>query len=213
MDNLKEYINKNRESFDDKDLPEGHLDRFEELLGDRILDNRFDRVWTVLKDQEAALIDQGTTIRDRVIKLRGNRRRIGWVIGIAAALAALVTIGWPAEEGVPGGYGKGDEGSSIITTASPTKDWFAGVGNDQFEICTTYYDKVAELYEDLLRTNPDGDLQNTIELISEENISLIEQLPEEMEPEARAEVLKEYYGNLLDGLERIRERQQKNIRI
>ena len=140
MDNLKEYINKNRESFDDKDLPEGHLDRFEELLGDRILDNRFDRVWTVLKDQEAALIDQGTTIRDRVIKLRGNRRRIGWVIGIAAALAALVTIGWPAEEGVPGGYGKGDEGSSIITTASPTKDWFAGVGNDQFEICTTYYD-------------------------------------------------------------------------
>ena len=212
MDNLKEYINKNRESFDDKDLPEGHLDRFEELLGDRILDNRFDRVWTVLKDQEAALIDQGTTIRDRVIKLRGNRRRIGWVIGIAAALAALVTIGWPAEEGVPGGYGKGDEGSSIII-GSPTKDWFAGVGNDQFEICTTYYDKVAELYEDLLRTNPDGDLQNTIELISEENISLIEQLPEEMEPEARAEVLKEYYGNLLDGLERIRERQQKNIRI
>ena len=174
MDNLKEYINKNRESFDDKELPEGHLDRFEELLGDRILDNRFDRVWTVLKDQEAALIDQGTTIRDRVIKLRGNRRRIGWAIGIAAALAALVTIGWPAEEGVPGGYGKGDEGSSIITTASPTKDWFAGVGNDQFEICTTYYDKVAELYEDLLRTNPDGDLQNTIELISEENISLKE---------------------------------------
>ena len=213
MDSLNQYINKNRESFDDKDLPEGHLDRFEELLGDRILDNRFDRVWTVLKDQEAALIDQGTTIRDRVIKLRGNRRRIGWGIGIAAALAALVTIGWPAGEEFPSGFGKGDEGSSIITTASPTKDWFAGVGNDQFEICTTYYDKVAELYEDLLRTNPDGDLQNTIELISEENISLIEQLPEEMEPEARAEVLKEYYGNLLDGLERIRERQQKNIRI
>ena len=212
MDNLKEYINKNRESFDDKDLPEGHLDRFEELLGDRILDNRFDRVWTVLKDQEAALIDQGTTIRDRVIKLRGNRRRIGWAIGIAAAMAALVTIGWPAGEEFPSVFGKGDEGSSFIT-GSPTKDWFAGVGNDQFEICTTYYDKVAELYEDLLRTSPDSDLQNTLELISEENIPMIEQLPEEMEPEARAEVLKEYYGNLLDGLERIRERQQKNIRI
>lgn len=206
MDNLNQYINRNREAFDDKDLPEGHLDRFEELLGDRILDNRFDRVWTVLKDQEAALIDQGTTIRDRVIKLRGNRRRIGWAIGIAAALAALVTIGWPAEDGDV------IEGSSIISN-SPRKDWFAGVGNDQFEICTTYYDKVAELYEDLLRTSPDSDLQNTIELISEENIPLIEQLPEEMEPEARAEVLKEYYGNLLDGLERIRERQQKNIWI
>lgn len=212
MDNLNQYINRNREAFDDKDLPEGHLDRFEELLGDRILDNRFDRVWTVLKDQEAALIDQGTTIRDRVIKLRGNRRRIGWAIGIAAALAALVTIGWPAGEEFPSVFGKGDEGSSFIT-GSPTKDWFAGVGNDQFEICTTYYDKVAELYEDLLRTSPDSDLQNTLELISEENIPMIEQLPEEMEPEARAEVLKEYYGNLLDGLERIRERQQKNIRI
>jgi len=212
MDNLKEYINKNRESFDDKDLPEGHLDRFEERLGNRSLNNRSGRLRAVLTGSEAALREQGTTIRDRVIKLRGNRRRIGWVIGIAAALAALVTIGWPAGEKFPSGFGKGDEGSSFIT-GSPTKDWFAGVGNDQFEICTTYYDKVAELYEDLLRTSPDSDLQNTIELISEEKIPMIEQLPEEMEPEARAEVLKEYYGNLLDGLERIRERQQKNIRI
>ena len=212
MDNLKEYINKNRESFDDRDLPEGHLDRFEERLGSRTLNNRSGRLRTVLTGSEAALMEQGTTIRDRVIKLRGNRRRIGWVIGIAAALAALVTIGWPAGEEFPSGFGKGDEGSSFIT-GSPTKDWFAGVGNDQFEICTTYYDKVAELYEDLLRTSPDSDLQNTLDLISEENIPMIEQLPEEMEPEARAEVLKEYYGRLLDGLERIRERQQKNIRI
>lgn len=212
MDNLNQYINKNRESFDDKDLPEGHLDRFEERLGNRSLNNRSGSLKTLLTGSEAALREQGTTIRDRVIKLRGNRRRIGWAIGFAAALAALVTIGWPAGEEFPSRFGKGDEGSSFIT-GSPTKDWFAGVGNDQFEICTTYYDKVAELYEDLLRTNPDGDLQNTIELISEENISLIEQLPEEMEPEARAEVLKEYYGRLLDGLERIRERQQKNIRI
>ena len=118
MDNLKEYINKNRESFDDRDLPEGHLDRFEERLGNRSLNNRSGMLRTVLTGSEAALREQGTTIRDRVIKLRGNRRRIGWAIGIAAALAALVTIGWPAEEGVPGGYGKGDEGSSIITTAS-----------------------------------------------------------------------------------------------
>ncbi len=212
MDNLKEYINKNRESFDDKDIPEGHLDRFEERLGNRSLNNRSGRLRTVLTGSEAALREQGTTIRDRVIKLRGNRRRIGWAIGIAAALAALVTIGWPAGEEFPSVFGKGDEGSSFIT-GSPTKDWFAGVGNDQFEICTTYYDKVAELYEDLLRTSPDSDLQNTLELISEENIPMIEQLPEEMEPEARAEVLKEYYGRLLDGLERIRERQQKNIRI
>ena len=212
MDNIKEYINKNREAFDDKDLPEGHLDRFEERLGNRSLNNRSDRLRTVLTGNEAALREQGTTIRDRVIKLRGNRRRIGCAIGIAAALAALVTIGWPAGEEFPSGFGKGDEGSSFIT-GSPTKDWFAGVGNDQFEICTTYYDKVAELYEDLLRTSPDSDLQNTLDLISEENIPIIEQLPEEMEPEARAEVLKEYYGNLLDGLERIRERQQKNIKI
>ncbi|MBO6220666.1 MAG: hypothetical protein J6N46_01905 [Bacteroidales bacterium] len=212
MDNLNQYINRNREAFDDKDLPEGHLDRFEERLGSHSLNNRSGRLWRVLTGSEAALREQGTTIRDRVIKLRGNRRRIGWAIGIAAALAALVTIGWPAGEEFPSGFGKGDEGSSIII-GSPTKDWFAGVGNDQFEICTTYYDKVAELYEDLLRTSPDSDLQNTLELISEENIPLIEQLPEEMEPEARAEVLKEYYGNLLDGLERIRERQQKNIRI
>lgn len=77
MDNLNQYINRNREAFDDKDLPEGHLDRFEERLGSRTLNNRSGRLKTVLTGSEAALREQGTTIRDRVIKLRGNRRRIG----------------------------------------------------------------------------------------------------------------------------------------
>ena len=32
MDKLEEYFKLNREAFDDQDVPEGHLDRFEERL-------------------------------------------------------------------------------------------------------------------------------------------------------------------------------------
>ena len=67
-----------------------------------------------------------------------------------------------------------------------------------------YYDKVAEYYETMLKTDPVGEMENAIDMVIDETIPLIDQLPEEMEPEARAAVLKEYYSNLLDGLDRIK---------
>ena len=47
-------------------------------------------------------------------------------------------------------------------------------------------------------------MQNTIETITKETIPMIEQLPDEMDPDAKAAVLKEYYGDLLEGLDRIK---------
>lgn len=165
MDNLKEYINKNLESFNDQELPEGHQEKFESMLGDGY---------------------PATSWKKPVIK-----RSIWWSVGIAAALAAIFFIGRP---------GNNDE-TQIIES---NKDWFAGIGNDQFEICNAYYDKVAEFYETMLKNAPEGEMENAIDMVVDETIPLIDQLPEEMEPEARAAVLKEYYGNLLDGLVRIK---------
>jgi hypothetical protein len=165
MDNLKEYINKNLESFNDQELPEGHQERFEARLADAY---------------------SATTGKKPVI-----RHSIWWSVGIAAALAAIFFIGRPDT----------NEPTQIIES---NKDWFAGIGNDQFEICNTYYDKVAEFYETMLKTDPEGEMENAIDMVIDETIPLIDQLPEEMEPEARAAVLKEYYSNLLDGLDRIK---------
>lgn len=167
MDNLKEYINQNLESFNDQELPDGHQERFEAMLA----------------DDYPAQLRKG---KNPVI-----RRSVWWSVGIAAALAAVFFIGRPDT----------NDATQIIES---NKDWFAGIGNDQFEICNAYYDKVAEFYETMLKTDPEGEMENAIDMIIDETIPLIDQLPEEMEPEARAAVLKEYYGNLLDGLVRIK---------
>ena len=165
MDNLKEYINKNLESFNDQELPEGHQERFEARLADAY---------------------SATSGKKPVI-----RHSIWWSVGIAAALSAIFIIGRPDT----------NEPTQIIES---NKDWFAGIGNDQFEICNAYYGKVAEFYETMLKTDPVGEMENAIDMVIDETIPLIDQLPEEMEPEARAAVLKEYYSNLLDGLDRIK---------
>lgn len=118
-------------------------------------------------------------------------RRIVWAaIAVAAALAAVIFIN---RQGIK---------DDFMITGQNT-DWFANVGNSEVEICQAYYEKVGELYEVILSHHPDGSLDDSISSIAEETIPLLDQLPDEMDPEARAAVLKEYYGDLLDGLERI----------
>ncbi len=103
--------------------------------------------------------------------------------GIAAAIAAAVIfMNRPAER---------HEG------------WFAGVGNDQLEICQAYYGKMAEFYETILKGDVDGTRLSELEAIAGEGVPLVDQLPDEIAPETRAAVLKEYYGALLDGMDRL----------
>ena len=152
MDNLEEYIKRNREAFDDQELPEGHLERFEARLGS----GQSVRVWF-------------------------------WtaIAGVAAAVAAVV----------------------IFTGRQPSApiDWFAEVPEDQASICQAYYEKMAGLYRDILASDVDGSKEAQLAAIAEETIPLIDQLPEELGAEERAAILKEYYSDLLGGIERIAE--------
>ena len=156
MDNLEEYIRLNREAFDEQEVPEGHLMRFEERLAGQVADRKRPLIWL---------------------------RFASVATGIAAAVAAVVIfINRPGER---------------------HKDWFAGVGNDQLEICQTYYGKMAKYYETILKGDFNGTRQFDLEAIAGEGIPLVDQLPDEIDPETRAAVLKEYYGALLDGMERL----------
>ena len=179
MDNLKEYIKQNREAFDDKEIPEGHLERFEARLEQLAEEGRR---------------QEGSTR----LTVRRPRFLIGWLsVGIAAALAGIIFLNRPAGDGWNWPSGRQDR------LAVSGAEWFEGIGDDQYEICNAYYDKVSELYETILRNNSDKEIEETLDMISGETIPLVDQLPEEMDPETRAAVLKEYYGGLLDGLERI----------
>ena len=194
MNNLEEYIRLNREAFDEQEVPEGHLLRFEE------------RLETLRSAQGDSKVAQGDSTPEPPLatgrtqpqrsengrgrdQVAGRKRPLIWLrfasvaTGIAAAVAAVVIfINRPAER---------------------HKDWFAGVGNDQLEICQAYYGKMAEYYETILKGDFDGTRQFDLEAIAGEGIPLVDQLPDEIDPETRAAVLKEYYGALLDGMERL----------
>ena len=191
MNNLEEYIRLNREAFDEQEVPAGHLSRFEERLetrrsaqGDRIPEPPLATGRTQPQRSENG---RG---RGQVAGRKSETRRpFIWLrfasvaTGIAAAVAAVVIfMNRPGER---------------------HKDWFAGVGNDQLEICQAYYGKMAEYYETILKGDLDGTRQFDLEAIAGEGIPLVDQLPDEIDPETRAAVLKDYYGALLDGMERL----------
>ncbi len=226
MNNLEEYIKRNREAFDDKELPDGHADRFERRLealrsaqGDRMadqvghdgrirLDGQVGHDGNIVDDSNIGhdgLIGRdrqaghdgrnGNDVREgQVRQVRQERqerqeRRISWraVMGWAAAVAAAIA-------------------AVVIFIKSPEEkheDWFAGVGEDQREICQTYYGKMAEFYEAILRDDIDDARLPALESIAAENVPMVDQLPDELDPETRATILKEYYSALLDGMERL----------
>ena len=180
MDNLEKYIKDNTEAFNDAELPEGHLDRFMAKLVDSAPTQGQDSF-----GRPFSRLGRGAQGGQGSLGSVGRRtRRILWpAVAVAAALAVIIFLNRPSTE---------------------THDWFANVGNDQIEICQTYYEKAGELYEIILAKNPDGSMDESVNSIADGGIPLVDQLPEELDPEVRAAILKEYYGELLNGLERIK---------
>ncbi|MBR4756163.1 MAG: hypothetical protein IK076_04410 [Bacteroidales bacterium] len=196
MDNLEKYIRDNAESFNDAGLPEGHLERFIEKMDAATSDTSAVRPYAKLS--ETQVHDLAGSESESIVEHR--RRSTGRTIprmiwafsAVAAALAAILLLNRPHGQEI-----------DRLAESGQHKDWFAEVGNDQVEIYRAYYDKVSEMYELILTSHPDGSLDTSISCLAEESIPLIDQLPDEMDPEAKAAVLKEYYGELLDGLDRI----------
>ena len=160
MSNFEEYIKQNLEAFDDQELPEGHLERFEAKL---------------------------TGLEERPAQQPGQRPvKIWWwtaIAGVAAAVAAVAIF--------------------INQPTTSQKDWFADIPEDQASICQAYYDQMAVMYSDILMTDVDGSKEAQLMTIAEETIPMIDQLPEELGEEERALILKEYYSDLLEGIEKI----------
>ncbi len=98
----------------------------------------------------------------------------------------------------------------FITSPAPQQqptDWFAGVADDPVEICLAYSEKAAELSTAIFRKDPDGTLSDTVRSLSDCAVPMIDQLPEELDAATRAGILKHYYSDLLNGLDKI----NKNI--
>ena len=196
MNNLEEYIKRNREAFDDKELPEGHEERFErrvEALRSAQSDRMADQVGhdgRIRLDGQVGHNRQaghdgrvGSDVQGMQERRISWRAVMGWAAAVAAAIAAVVIF--------------------IKSPEEKHEDWFAGVGEDQREICQTYYGKMADFYEAILADDIDEARLGALESIAAENVPMVDQLPDELDPETRAAILKEYYGALLDGMERL----------
>ncbi len=116
----------------------------------------------------------------------GIIRIFSFVAAVAAAFAAVIFIARPSQQ---------------------PSDWFAGVADDPVEVCRTYSEKVTELSTAIYEKDLDGSLSQTVRSLSDGAVPMIDQLPEELDACVRAEILKRYYGDLLDGLDKI----NKNI--
>ena len=158
-------------------LPEGHLERFEARLAD---------IGTSGSADEAA-VTVPVTANAKHRKAARVIRLITGLCAVAAAVAAVIFIAKPSEQ-------------------QPT-DWFAGVADDPVEVCLAYSEKAAELSTAIYTKDLDGTLSGTVRSLSDSAVPMIDQLPEELDAATRAGILKQYYSELLDGLDKI----NKNI--
>lgn len=82
-------------------------------------------------------------------------------------------------------------------------DWFAGVADDPVAVYMAYSEKIAVMYEEIFTKDLDERWETTVGSITNENVAMIDQLPDELDDKTKAQILKEYYGELLNGLDKI----------
>ena len=162
--------------FDLYDLPEGHQDRFEGKLAQRLA-------------------------------RRPRRKLLPWVAA-AAGLAAVVWLGLRSDARYA------FERARTPTTSSSSASFMARTPE---AVYAAYLEEVGKLYE-LLADNTGADngtvdWEAVLHELTEENMPLFDQLPEELSASEKTALLKQYYGGLLNEAGQIRKQLNKENRF
>lgn len=133
---------------------------------------------------EARLDAAGLSERTPKRQISGVRRakRLAWIASVAAAVVAAVIF---------------------INRSTTEVDWFAGVADDPVSVYLSYSEKAGEMYREIFIKDVEGNLGTAAGSVAEEAVPMIDQLPEELDDARKAAIMKEYYGKLLDGLNKI----------
>lgn len=94
---------------------------------------------------------------------------------------------------------------ALLVFRPGTSHHFLGVPDKPERVYRSYLAQVEKAY---LRFpwNADVDWESTLDELTEERVSLFEQLPEELSPRRRARILKAYYGDILDEVKQLKNR-------
>ncbi len=101
-----------------------------------------------------------------------------YAVSAAAAIALLLIVGRPSGQ----------------------EEIFRGVADNPEAIYSHYLAELADVWQTV---GPDEEASSLLDMITEEAVPLADQLPEELSRQERAEILREYYGTLLDNAYKI----------
>ena len=129
------------------------------------------------EEAEERFLDRWEAQNTRRVRISQTRRIVLWSAAAAAAVALLV----------------------LLRPAAP-KDWFRGIDNTPEAVYSSYLAQVEHAWE---LAGPYEDLCDQLSGLTEETVPMLEQLPEELPAAEQAQILRDYYGALLDGVESI----------
>ena len=110
-----------------------------------------------------------------------NLRLLPWAFALAALAVALLVFR-------PG-----------------TSRHFLGVPDNPEQVYRSYLAQVEKAYLHF-DWEDDYDWESALDELTEEPVSLFEQLPDELSPRRQARILKAYYGDILDGVKQLKNR-------
>ena len=94
---------------------------------------------------------------------------------------------------------------ALVVFRPGTSHHFLGVPNNPERVYRSYLAQVEKAY--LTFPWEDGyDWESALDELTEESVSLYEQLPDGLSPRRQARILKAYYGDLLDGVQQLKNR-------
>ena len=94
---------------------------------------------------------------------------------------------------------------ALLVFRPGTSDHFIGVPDNPEQVYRSYLAQVEKAYLNF-SWEDDYDWESTLDELTEESVSLFEQLPEELSSRRQARILKAYYGDLLDGVQQLKNR-------
>lgn len=91
----------------------------------------------------------------------------------------------------------------LVLLLSEGRGYFRGTGDDPQKVYEAYLSHV-EAYEQELAADEDYNWVGIMRGMTREAVPMLEQLPEEMSDKEKARLLKSYYGDILAGVEKLK---------
>ena len=206
MNEFEKFIRAHAAEFDAAEVPQGHEERFLAAVEAGALNGRGRFLRFARNDKE------GFARNDRGGFARNGRGAAGWGRflrfarndrGAAGEGAAAGVWDWGAWGMLAGAVAVLVVAAVVLLRPAEGRGYFFGVGNDPQKVYLAYLDRVEDARL-ALAEREEYNYEGLLRGMTEEAVPLIEQLPEELSGRQQARILKQYYGEILAGVDKLK---------